>query len=197
MKKIVLAGVIAVAFAAAPAFAQGYVGVGVGSSAVTGVDQAVGTVTLTGGNSSKTSLKIFGGFQFTPNWAVEVQYSDLGKRDLVMRNGAAQVGSGNLNASQFGVAAVGILPLASNFSLFGKLGVSGNSSKVNLSVPAAGFAAGASENKTDLMIGVGLTYAITPSIAVRAEYEDFGKLSSGSGGSIRANNFSVGLQYKF
>lgn len=197
MKKIVLAGVIAAAFAAAPVFAQGYIGVGVGSSAVTGVDQTIAPVTLSGGNSSKTSVKVFGGFKFTPNWGLEVQYSDLGSRNLTMTNGAAVIGSGNLKVSQIGIAATGTLPLASNFSLFGKLGVSGNSAKANLTVPAIGFAGSSSNNKSDLMVGVGASYAITPKIAVRAEYEDFGKFSSGGGNSIRANNFSVGLQYSF
>lgn len=197
MKKIVLAAVIATAFAASSAYAQGYIGVGVGSSRVSGVDQTIAPVSLTGGNSSKTSVKIFGGFKFTPNWGVEAQYSDLGSRNLVMTNGGAQIGTGSLKASQLSIAATGTLPLASNFSLFGKLGVSGNSARANLSVPAVGFAASSSDNKSDLMVGVGVSYAITPKIAVRAEYEDFGKFSSGGGNSIRANNFSVGLQYSF
>ena len=95
------------------------------------------------------------------------------------------------------IAATGTLPLASNFSLFGKLGVSGNSAKASLTAPAVGFAATSSDNKSNLMLGVGVMYAITPTIAVRAEYEDFGKFSSGGGASIRANNVSVGLQFAF
>ena len=197
MKKIFLVGAAAAMFAAAPVFAQGYIGVGVGSAAVSGVDQTIPPVSLTGGNSSRTSLKIFGGFKFTPNWGLEAQYSDLGKRDLVLTNGGAQFGTGSLKASQLSIAATGTLPLASNFSLFGKLGVSGNSAKTNLTAPAVGFAATSSGNKSDLMFGVGVLYDITPTIAVRAEYEDFGKFNSGGGASIRANNFSVGLQFAF
>ena len=197
MKKIFLAGAVAAMFVAAPVFAQSYIGVGVGSATVSGVDQTIPPIALTGGNSSKTSLKIFGGFKFTPNWGLEAQYSDLGKRDLVLRNGAAQIGTGSLKASQLSIAATGTLPLASNFSLFGKLGVSANSAKASLTAPAVGFAATSSDNKSDLMFGVGVLYDITPKIAVRAEYEDFGKFSSGGGSSIRANNFSVGLQFAF
>lgn len=196
MKKIVLVAVIATAFAASSAFAQGYIGVGVGSSRVSGVDEAVAPLSLTGGNSSKTSVKIFGGFKFTPNWGLEAQYSDLGSRNLELTNGGVQIGTGSLKVSQLSIAATGTLPLATNFSLLGKLGVSGNSAKANFSIPAAGFAVSGSENKTDLMIGVGVLYDLTPKIAVRAEYEDFGKLNS-TGNAVRANNFSVGLQYKF
>lgn len=197
MKKIVLAGVIAAAFAAAPAFAQGYIGVGVGSSATSGVDNTVAPVSVTGGNSSKTSLKIFGGFKFTPNWGLEAQYSDLGSRDMSITNAGVRIGSGNIKFSQFSLAGTGTLPLASNFSLFGKVGISGNSSKVNLSIPVANASLASSGNKTDLMLGVGVSYSITPQIAVRAEYEDFGKFNSGGTATYRANNFSVGLQYSF
>ena len=196
MKKIVLVAVVATTFAASSAFAQGYIGFGVGSSRVSGVDLTVAPDSLTGGNSNKTSGKIFGGFKFTPNFGVEAQYSDLGTRNLVLTNGGVQIGTGSLKLSQLSIAATGTLPMASNFSLFGKLGVSRNSGKVNFSVPAAGFAESDSGNKSGLMVGVGVLYDITPIIAVRAEYEDFGKFNS-SGNSIRANNFSVGVQYKF
>ena len=197
MKKIVLASIIAAAFVATPVLAQGYVGLGVGSSSASGIDQTSGAVSLTSSNNSRTSVKIFGGFKFTPNWGLEAQYADLGNRDFVIRNGAAQVGSGNVKLSQFSLAGTGTLPLASNFSVFGKLGASNNSGKVNAAVPVAGVTFNDSGNKTDLMVGVGLTYAVTPQIAVRAEYEDFGKFNNNSGNSIRVNNFSIGLQYSF
>ena len=57
-----------------------------------------------------------------------------------------------------------------------------------------------SQHKSDLLVGVGVSYAINSKLAVRLEYEDFGKLSSNggaNGGSIRANNLSLNLQYAF
>ena len=51
-----------------------------------------------------------------------------------------------------------------------------------------------------MLIGVGVSYSITPKMAVRLEYEDFGKFSKDggvNGGAIRANNVSIGLQYAF
>lgn len=193
MKKVVLAGAVAAMFVAVPVFAQSYIGVGVGSATVSGFDQTVPPISVTGGNSSKTSLKIFGGFKFTPNLGVEAQYSDLGSRNLVVTNGGVQVGTGTLKGSQLSIAATGTLPLASNFSLFGKLGVSGNSGKANFSIPGVS----SSENKSDLMFGVGVLYDIMPKVAVRAEYEDFGKFNKSGGSSVRVNNFSVGLQFAF
>lgn len=191
MKKIFAAAAIAAAFIATPAFAQGYVGLGLGSSNLSGIDGTSNGSTLSGGNSSKGSVKIYGGYQLTPNWGVEAQYSDLGNRNLVVTG--AQTASGSIKASQFSIAGTGTLPLASNFSLFGKLGISSNSPKLN-------SLGGTLGNATSLMAGVGVAYSITPKVAVRLEYEDFGKFSSnnGFGGStIRANNYSVSVKYAF
>ena len=194
MKSFFLLGAVTASLTCGSVFAQSYVGVGVGSGTASGIDQTAGTLSLTGGNRSKTSLKVFGGFRFTPNWGLEAQYSDLGTRDFVVSRGNAQVNSGSVKASQFSIAGTGTLPLASNFSLFGKIGVSNNSGKANVNIPVKNFTG--SDNKTDLLIGFGVSYALTPQIAVRAEYEDFGKFNS-RGNSVRVNNFAVGLQYSF
>ena len=194
MKNIFLVGVFSGAVMAAPVFAQGYIGVGVGSSTASGINQTAGALAITGGDGSKTSVKIFGGFKFTPNWGIEAQYSDLGNRDFVISNGNVQINTGSVKASQFSLAGIGMLPLASNFSVFGKIGASNNSGKASLRTPVRNFVG--EDSKTDLMIGFGITYAIAPQIAVRAEYEDFGKFNS-RGNSVRGNNFSVGLQYSF
>ena len=195
MKKVFLAGAIAAAFVAMPASAQWYIGGGVGSSKVSGADGVSAPLMLTGADSSKASVKIYGGYQFTPNWGIEAQYADLGNRDFAIRNLAGvQLATGSLKATQFSVAGTGTLPLASNFSLFGKLGISSNHGKI--------AAVGVSDrgSKTSPLIGVGAVYNFTPKLAMRLEYEDFGKFSNdggASGSAIRANNFGISLQYAF
>jgi OOP family OmpA-OmpF porin len=184
MKKILTAcAIAAAALTAAPAFAQGYVGLGVGSSKISGFD----TATVTGGNTNKSQVKIFGGFQFTPNWGAELQYSDLGKRDVIN----AGVAAGSITTSQFSIAGTGTLPLNSGFSLLGKLGVSAN--RIN------GSALLSNSNKTSALIGVGASYSITPALSVRVEYEDFGKVATvaANGSSVRVNAYSISLKYGF
>lgn len=200
MKKILTACAIAAsALTAAPAFAQGYIGLGVGSSRASSADGTVSGTTVTGANSSKTSYKIYGGFQFTPNWGVEAQYTDLGSRNFAISNplvAAGTPGTGNIKANQFSIAGTGTLPLAQGFSLLGKLGVTANRASGSAS---AGFVIN-SANRTGAIIGVGAQYAITPKLTVRLEYEDFGRFSKDStvaGGNTRANNTSLNLQYAF
>ena len=196
MKKIVLAVAIAASFVAAPVFAQGYVGLGVGSASATGVDgsRGIAPFSVTGGNSSKGFVKIFGGYQFSPNWGVEAQYADMGNRDIALRNGAGvSVATGSLKFSQFSIAGTGTLPLGANFSLFGKLGASSNTAKGSL------VGVTDSDSTTSLMLGIGAAYSISKQISVRVEYENFGKLAKddGFGGAVRGNAYSVGLKYAF
>ncbi|MES2911163.1 MAG: outer membrane beta-barrel protein [Pseudomonadota bacterium] len=200
MKTIISACAIAAALVSMPASAQWYVGAGVGSSKITGVDgsQGIAPNSVTGANSNKGSAKVFLGYQATPNWGVEGQYTDLGSRDFQIRNGAnAVIGTGAYRSSQFSIAGTGTLPMSSGFSLFGKLGVTSNSGNVNVVAP--GVNASASGSQSSLMVGIGAAYNITPALAVRLEYEDFGKMISGSGfgGTVRGNNVSLGLKYAF
>ena len=102
MKKILSVCAIAAAFVAAPAFAQGYVGLGFGSSKISGFD----SVGVNGGNTNKGLVKVFGGFQITPNWGAELQYSDLGRRDITGPAGT----TGSFTSSQLSLAGTGTLP---------------------------------------------------------------------------------------
>lgn len=188
MKKILVVAALASTFMASSAFAQGYIGFGLGSSQSRGGNSTAGAVTVTGAESNKGSTKIYGGFQFTPNWGLEAQYSDLGNRDYTINN-AGVVTTGSVRSSQYSLAGTGTLPLSQNFALIGKLGFSANRANFN-----------GSNNKTSLMAGVGASYSFTPRLAVRLEYEDFGKFSDtngAGGGSIRATNTSLNLQYAF
>ena len=181
MKKILSACAVAAAFVAAPAFAQGYIGGGFGSSKLSGVDGGG----ITGGNSNKTLVKVYGGFQFTPNWGVEAQYSDLGRRDIL----AFGVPTGSLKASQFSIAGTGTLPLSSGFSLLGKLGVSANRVSGSGAVPNG--------SATSALIGIGVSYNITPALSARLEYEDFGTVARFNPPTVRANAYSISLKYAF
>ncbi len=195
MKKLLISASIAAAFIATPAAAQFYVGFGAGSSTNSGGDftNAVGT-TLRGADASKGSYKVFAGYQFTPNWGAEAQYSDLGNRSLVATNAGAVIATGNVSATQFSIAATGTLPLASGFSLIGKLGFSNNSPKLTLPLSSVNGA-------TSVMVGIGASYNFTPAISARLEYEDFGKSASFVSGTttrdVRTSGYSLSLKYAF
>ena len=111
---------------ASSAYAQGYVGIGVGqgNASLPSVSTTVLGLAFTGASdkSSATAYKLYGGYQFTPNWGLEAGYNDLGNKYSV----AGSLGGTPYNATykmdNWYVAATGTLPLQGGFSLLGKIG---------------------------------------------------------------------------
>jgi OOP family OmpA-OmpF porin len=104
-----------------------------------------------GFNCTDTGLKILGGYQVNPSVGVEVAYADLGKF------------GNNVRASALGIYAVGKLPLANNFSLLGRLGI--NNARLK--------GGGNSNSGLELGYGIGTSYALTPTVDLRGEWERY------------------------
>lgn len=159
MKKVFMAAAVAAALVAGNASAQLYLGAGAGSSKT---------------DNREDSWKLYGGYQFSPTWGVELGYTDLGQY-----RGA--------DVESWTLAGTGTMPLNQRWSLLGKLGVASNRPQF----------AGSSDH-TDLLMGVGVGYSLNTNIGLRLEYEDFGKLSkSGAGPNSRGNNLSLSIKYMF
>ncbi|MGH8687972.1 MAG: outer membrane beta-barrel protein [Burkholderiales bacterium] len=169
-----------VALAAAdPASAQRngyYAGASVGLTTVDLCDN-LGGVGFTGCDHSDTGLKLFGGARINRNFAVELGWADLGAARASGPGGSARIDVDGLQ-----VAAVGILPLSSRTRAFGKAG---------LYVWNTSGTGAPSDNGTDLMLGLGGAWSLTPQVDVRGEWERFDV------GSNNVDLFSVGLQYNF
>jgi OOP family OmpA-OmpF porin len=141
-------------------------------------------------DDSDTGFKVFGGYSFNDNFAIEASYFDLGEvsgRDNFPPFGAVgfDVGVSGLNAS-----AVGRLPVSETFALFGKLGFASYDLDVSVSVP--GFGSGSdSESESDLTYGLGVAFKFAEQWEARVEYEAI----SVDGGD--ANMISVGGLFRF
>jgi opacity protein-like surface antigen len=127
-------------------------------------------------NFGDVGLKVFGGQQL---------HRYFGWEASIMRF-AREVNStplGDVRTDFWGVsgAAVGILPVNSDFSAFAKLGAMAGRKRVR------GPGGDNDDNALNLLVGIGARYALTPRAAIRAEYEDFNQ----------GNLISVGVTYKF
>ena len=151
------------------------------------IGQSDASIPNSAGDTSKTSYKLWGGYQFTPSWGAEAGYSHLGK-DFSM-NVPGGVASGKLT-NWYG-AAVGTMPLGSGFSLLGKVGITRNE---------ADFGGAGESRRTQPLLGVGAEYAISPMLSARLEYEDYGKFTTNGfagNGEIKANSVNLGLKARF
>ena len=146
-----------------------------------------------------TGFKFYGGYQFNNNWAIEGQYVNLGtyaadtKRFVNNRHMTAK-------ASGMSVAAVGMLPLGQSFSLFGKAGAILKTVDASEYNDTKTLRREFKSTKTNVLLGLGAEFNVTQQLALRAEYEYFGKTALGAndnGPKLRNDMISIGARYTF
>lgn len=147
---VVAATVLVVAnLGALPAHAEGlYAGGSLGGTNypndVNGID----------GGSSDISGKLFGGYQFTPNFALEAGATELGR---------FRAHGDRVDGHALFLDAVGILPLDDKWSLLGRVGLA-----------HADLDTSSGDGKgSGIKVGLGAQYALSHNVALRAEWERY------------------------
>ena len=166
-KKIAAAAALAIASSATFAAQPGtfYAGGEVGRSKLTDI----------GGH--ETSFGGFAGYNFHPNFAVE-----LGHRRLFERDHRAFGIPGESRVDQTSLSLVGSLPVAERLSVYGRLGAV----RLQERFSTSGYTN--KDSTTKALYGIGLSYAITPTIAARVEAQKI---------SQEASNLSAGISFQF
>jgi OmpA-OmpF porin, OOP family len=158
MMKVVAFG-IALACVAASSFAADapwYVGGGIGISDFRGCPDNASC------DASDQAYKVYAGYRFSRQIAVEAGYSDLGKTTATAGDFVTQTKPRGITAH-----VVGLWPLTERFSLLGRLGVIYGDSKVTGTAPTR------NEKGTELAWGVGAQFDLMPDVGVRLEWERF------------------------
>lgn len=171
LKKSAVACALVVAGIGA-AHAEGlYVGGNLGTpdykSSINGVD----------GGGSGLGGKLFGGYQLSPNFAVEAGFFDLGHIDD---------DSGKVNLRGAYIDGVGSYEFAPRWSLLGRVGL------------AEGRFTGSTgaDSSPAFKLGAGLQYDLTRTVALRAEYEHY-HFSDAFDAKPSAATYTVGLKVGF
>ena len=165
------AAILAAGLASVSAHAQGaYVGSSVGASRFShSVDDVSGT-------SSGLTGKVYGGYQFTPNFALETGFADLGR---------GEDAAGRSDGHAFYLDAVGLAPLNETWSLLGSVGVARAKFETT---NGDGVGEG-------LKLGLGAQYALTQHLALRGEMERYEPNVLGYQPDV--NQYTVGLRWSF
>lgn len=205
-----LAVLIAIAASASPlAMADDlgwYGGANLGRSAAS-IDDARISSGLAGAGLSTTSIadrdrsngfKLFGGYQFNRNFAVEGGYFDLGKFGYTANTLPAGTLNGNIRLNGLNLDAVGILPINDRLSALGRVGVNYARAKDSFSGTGAVSVTNPSPSKSgaNLKLGLGLQYALTDALGLRAEVERY-RVNDAIGNRGHVDLVSVGLVYRF
>ena len=183
MKKIAIAIAAIASMTASTAFADAYIGGGIGQGHVNLDCEGAATCKTT-----NTGYKIFGGYKFTPNIAGEVTYFDFGKAR------AADPGlSLDLKATGFGLGVAFLGDFAPQWSGVARLGIASN--KVKASATLGSLAGSDSETSTNAYAGFGIGYEISKGLALTGAIDFTRAKISGESGNLRL--VTVGLTYGF
>lgn len=170
MKKSHLAMLAAAALYSLPAVAQKapetgfYVGGGLGISSFSDGCRLGGSC-----DDNDTAIKVFGGYQVNKYVAGELGVVDLGSAQSTA-GGATD----EFKVKAWELSAVGSLPLAQRFSVFGRLGLYFARAEENTN-----FSGDSSHTNNDLTYGVGVRYDFSRNLAVRGELQRYGDVGGG------------------
>ncbi|MDO9143460.1 outer membrane beta-barrel protein [Rhodoferax sp.] len=145
-------------------------------------------------DNSDRGYKLFGGYQINKYLALEGGYFDLGQFDFVTNTNAPSTLNGNIQVRGVNLDAVGILPITDKFSAFGRLGVTHAHTKGSFAGATTVNSTRASDN--NLKVGLGVQYAFTDALSLRAEIERY-RINDSVGQKGDIDMASVGLVYRF
>jgi len=145
-----------------------------------------------------TAFKLFGGYQFNRNFAVEAGYFNLGKFGFTSTTTPAGTLNGQIKLQGFNLDLVGTLPLTENLSAIGRVGAQRASARDSFSGTGAVTVLNANPHKSEVnyKFGAGLQYAFSPSLLMRAEAERY-RINDAVGNHGGVNLFSVSLVIPF
>ncbi len=172
-------GILVVASGSVLAQAGPYLGGALGKSKLKEWCTGGGTAACDG---TDTSWKLLGGYRFNRHVGVEASYIDWGEVTATF-NAGAQVAA---KQHSYGLAAVGTIPVAERFELFGKAGLLKTEQETRRITPAP---LTVNRDDTEFHYGVGVKYAFTRNWAVRGEWEKTDKL--------KVELLSIGVEYHF
>ena len=183
-----------------------YIGANVGQSNAK-IDDARITSDLLGNGFSRTTItdddrftgyKIFGGYQYSRYLAVEAGYFDLGNFGFNATTVPAGTLRGNIKLKGMNLDLVGTLPISEKLSVMGRFGA--NYAEATDSFVGTGAVKvldpNPSKRDTNLKVGLGLEYAFTPALAMRAEVERY-RINDAIGNKGDIDLVSLGLVYRF
>ncbi|MEO8101279.1 MAG: outer membrane beta-barrel protein [Betaproteobacteria bacterium] len=156
------------------------------------------TTTSISDDDRDTGGKIFGGYRFNRNFALEGGYFDLGRFGFTANTLPLGTLTGNIKVRGLNLDLVGTLPITEKLSAFGRVGA--NYAESRDSFRGTGLVRVINPNPstrdTNIKYGAGLQYAFNDSLAMRAEVERY-RINDAIGNRGDIDLVSVGLVYHF
>ena len=142
--------------------------------------------------------KLFGGYQFNRHVALEGGYFDLGRFGFDANTTSGGTLKGNIRLKGLNTDLVGIFPITERFSALARLGLIYADGQDTFSGSGGLVTHDGHRSAYDfnVKVGVGVQYAVSPSVGLRAEAERY-RVDDGVGDRGDVDLLSVGLVYRF
>ena len=141
-------------------------------------------------DDTDTAFRVFGGYNFNKNFGVELGYADLGKVTVT-----APGISGDIKSSAWDLMAVGTLPIADKFSVYGKLGMYRAETKTSASISGLGSGS-EKDNNSDVTYAIGGGYDFNKNLGVRVEWQRYSKVGNDDGADVDVYGIAVVYRFK-
>ncbi|MDT9000991.1 porin family protein [Paucibacter sp. APW11] len=136
-----------------------------------------------------TSYKLFGGYRLNENFSLEAGYARLGKLGETATIGGTDLRQQGTASSLYAVG-VGRLPVNEQFAFTGRLGLARNKVSGTNVLPAADSLQG---SKNNVVWGLGAEYKLSKTVALTADYDNYGKVSD----KVKASTLMLGIKTSF
>ncbi|SRR5579883_96101 len=144
--------------------------------------------------------QIFGGYQFTQNFAAELGVTKFSNATQKVTGSVAGVAlptiKGTVKTSAVDLVAKGMLPLQNGFGLYGKLGVAYLMASADVKAEGLGSAS-ASQHNLYPTFGVGASYDINQNLVADVSWNRIQKVGSSNSNLPSTDLFGAGLSYHF
>lgn len=147
---------------------------------------SVSGVTSANIHNTVAAGRVFGGYEFTPNWAAELGYTQFANTTYKNINGTGS--NGHISQNAVDLVGKGILPLDDGFGLYAKLGLAVINSIQRLVV--------SSNTRSNVYptFGLGASYDITENIPIDISWNRIQKTGNGIPST---DFFAAGIAYNF
>jgi OmpA-OmpF porin, OOP family len=143
-----------------------------------------------------TGFKVFGGYQFNRNFALEGGYFVLGKLGYSATTTPAGTVDAQFKLNGANLDLLGKLPLSDNWTALARVGVAAGRSRVTYVTTGPVALADTSKRNTNPKLGLGLEVAVGTGMLVRGEVERY-RMNDALGAHVNVNLVSVGLVFPF
>ena len=170
---------------------------GVNADDIGGALANQGVAATTSVDRTDTAFGVNAGYRFNSLLGVEAAYERLGRFDYSADTGTDTI-SGKFQANALSLSAVGFYPLAPQWSLYGKAGVTRTDAKLEAASENGTTAVdNSSHTGSGLLFGAGLTYDFDRSYFAKAGWDHYTKVGDGSTGSGPIDVYLLGVGMRF